>query len=54
MESINLEVTLINEILGYLSGKPYAEVADLITKVHQAAQAQPQPETKKPATAKKK
>jgi len=41
MESLNLSVTLVNAILGYLGNKPYAEVASLINQIQeQAAQAQ--------------
>ena len=36
--TVTLTVTLVNELLNYLSNKPYLEVAGLISNIQQEAQ----------------
>ena len=36
--TVTLTVTLVNELLNYLSNKPYLEVAGLISSIQQEAQ----------------
>lgn len=46
MKEITLNVELVNAVLHYLAGKPYAEVYQFMQAIQQAAQ--PQNETQLP------
>lgn len=48
MQTITLSVELVNALLQYLGGQPYAQVANLIAGIQQAAQAQAPAEQPKP------
>jgi hypothetical protein len=49
MEKISLSTNLVNGILQYLGGQPYAQVANLITGIQQEAQGQIAPAEQAPA-----